>query len=272
MFKEGEHSASIATTPTRHNFHTGSAGIKQHERHSPIEKASNSGKCSQRSNHKHTCGWTKTPDIRVTISNEIMTQSWQFWDTQLKLDIKFRIKPNQPIWHLNMPKWIYCWWCYNLEKRDDGTRSPGRKQYGPHLLAENRGWRLVDEHTLDAITSRVNKHMQKSQPAQLQINFKLNPENNGVDTQTSDIKHTWKTSGKHTQTKAIEHNQQLDMISAPTTGRMSSVPTSAPSWRMVSVTARAPDWQSENATNSISSNHTHFCLPKQVWMTHKMNF
>jgi len=33
-----------------------------------------------------------------------------------------------------------------------------------HLPAENRSWRLVDECTLEEITSRVNKHMEKSQP------------------------------------------------------------------------------------------------------------
>jgi len=33
-----------------------------------------------------------------------------------------------------------------------------------HLPAENRSWRLVDECTMEEITSRVNKHVEKSQP------------------------------------------------------------------------------------------------------------
>jgi hypothetical protein len=33
-----------------------------------------------------------------------------------------------------------------------------------HLAAENRSWRLVDESTLEEVTSRVNKHVEKSQP------------------------------------------------------------------------------------------------------------
>jgi len=33
-----------------------------------------------------------------------------------------------------------------------------------HLPAENRSWRVVDERTLEEITSRVNKHVEKSQP------------------------------------------------------------------------------------------------------------
>jgi len=42
IFKEGDDSAGIATTPTRYNYRTGSAGTKHHETHSPIEKASSS--------------------------------------------------------------------------------------------------------------------------------------------------------------------------------------------------------------------------------------
>ena len=42
------------------------------------------------------------------------------------------------------------------------TGSVGRKHLGAHLPAENRSWRLVDEHTLEEITSRVKKHVEKS--------------------------------------------------------------------------------------------------------------
>jgi len=60
----------------------------------------------------------------------------------------------------------------------------------------------------------------------------------GMCTQTSDSEHTWRRSGKHARRNAGE---QLEMISAPSTGRMSSVPTSAPTRRMISATARAPE-------------------------------
>jgi len=66
----------------------------------------------------------------------------------------------------------------------------------------------------------------------------VNKQNDDVDTQTSDSEHTWRRSGMHTRRRAGE---QLEMISAPSTGRMSSVPTSAPTWRMISATARAPE-------------------------------
>jgi len=53
IFKEGDDSAGIATTPTA-NYRTGSAGTKHRETHSPIEKASNSEKCTQRCDGKRT--------------------------------------------------------------------------------------------------------------------------------------------------------------------------------------------------------------------------
>jgi len=48
IFKDGDDSAGIATTPTTNNYRTGSAGKKHCDTHSPIEKAG-SGKCTQRS-------------------------------------------------------------------------------------------------------------------------------------------------------------------------------------------------------------------------------
>jgi len=74
----------------------------------------------------------------------------------------------------------------------------------------------------------------------LEMKRQVNSENDNVDTQTSDSKHTWRRSGQHTRRKTGECNQQLE-ISAPSTGLMSSVPTSAPTWRMISATARAPE-------------------------------
>jgi len=88
------------------------------------------------------------------------------------------------------------------------TGNAWRKHLGVHLPAENRSWRLV------------------------------NKQNDDVDTETSDSEHTWRRCGKHTRRKAGE---QLEMIGAPSTGRMSSVPTSAPTWRMISGTARSPE-------------------------------
>jgi len=71
-----------------------------------------------------------------------------------------------------------------------------------------------------------------------QMKRQVNSGNDDVDTQTGDSEHTWRWSGKHTRRKAGE---QLEMISAPSTGRMSSVPTSAPTRRMISATARVPE-------------------------------
>jgi len=88
------------------------------------------------------------------------------------------------------------------------TGSAGRKHLGAHLPAENRSWRIVNKQKED------------------------------VDTQTSDSEHTSRRNGKHTRSKASE---QLEMISAPSTGRMSCVPTSALTWRMISATANAQE-------------------------------
>jgi len=73
----------------------------------------------------------------------------------------------------------------------------------------------------------------------LEMKRQVNSANNDTDTQTSDSKHIWKRSGKYTWRKAGERNQQLEMISAPSTGQMSSVPTSAPTRRMISATENA---------------------------------
>jgi hypothetical protein len=73
-----------------------------------------------------------------------------------------------------------------------------------------------------------------------QMKRQVNSEIDDVDTKTSASKHTWRKSGKHTQRNAGEHTEQLKMISARSTGRMSSVPTSAPNRRMISATPNAP--------------------------------
>jgi len=54
IFKEGDDSAGFATTLNANNYRTGSAGMKHHETHSPIEKASNGEKCTQRIDGKRT--------------------------------------------------------------------------------------------------------------------------------------------------------------------------------------------------------------------------
>jgi len=74
----------------------------------------------------------------------------------------------------------------------------------------------------------------------LEMKRQVNSETDNVDTQTSDSKHTWRRSGQHTRRKTGERNQQFE-ICAPSTGQMSSVPTSAPTSRMISATARAPE-------------------------------
>jgi hypothetical protein len=72
----------------------------------------------------------------------------------------------------------------------------------------------------------------------LEMKRQVNSENDDMDTETSDSKHTRRRSGQHTRRKASE---QLEMTSAPSTGQMSSVPTNAPTRRRISATARAPE-------------------------------
>jgi len=78
----------------------------------------------------------------------------------------------------------------------------------------------------------------KSQPVRLEMKLQVNSENDDMDSETSDSKHTWRRSGKHTRRKAGE---QLEMMIAPSTGRMSCVPISSPNRRKISATARAPE-------------------------------
>jgi len=74
-FEEGDDTAGFATPLNANNYRTRSAGTKHHETHSPIAKASNSEKCTQRSNGKRTSRWIKMLHRQVTIPNEIPTQS-----------------------------------------------------------------------------------------------------------------------------------------------------------------------------------------------------
>jgi len=72
----------------------------------------------------------------------------------------------------------------------------------------------------------------------LEVKRQVDSENDDTDTQTSDSNHSWRRNGIHNRRTAGE---QLEMITAPSTGRMSSVPTSTPTRRMISATARAPE-------------------------------
>jgi len=67
IFKEGDDSAGIATTPTA-NYRTGSAGTKHRETHSPIEKAG-SGKCTWR--RSNNC----TPRTAKSARKEVMANA-----------------------------------------------------------------------------------------------------------------------------------------------------------------------------------------------------
>jgi hypothetical protein len=77
-------------------------------------------------------------------------------------------------------------------------------------------------------------YMEKSQPVYHEMKRQANSEDDDMDTQTSDNNHTRGRSGKHTRRKA---GDQLEMISARSTGWMLSVPTRALTWRMISATA-----------------------------------
>jgi len=119
----------------------------------------NGEKCMQGSDGKNFYIWIKKPHVQVTIPDEIETQSWQFRHTQLLLNINFKNKPNQWIWY---PKKLYEMGqrqSSNLQQRDVCTGHTARKHLGVHFPAENRSWRLLNECTLEDITSRVNKRM-----------------------------------------------------------------------------------------------------------------
>jgi len=108
-----------------------------------------------------------------------------------------------------------------------------------HLPSENPRSRLVDEHTLEGITSSVNNRTWRrvnSAPADVTTERR----NDDVNTRASYSKNTWRMSGKHTWRKAGNRTQQLETINALSTVWMSSVLTGAPSGRMIRATARAP--------------------------------
>jgi len=51
----------------------------------------------------------------------IPIQPWQSRDTQLPLEINFRIRSYQPIWHPKKPKWIGHRQSYDVQQGDDRT-------------------------------------------------------------------------------------------------------------------------------------------------------
>jgi hypothetical protein len=75
----------------------------------------------------------------------------------------------------------------------------------------------------------------------LEMKQQVNSEHNDIDTQTSAREYTCRRSGKHTRRKAGERTKQLEMISALSTVRMSSVPKSELTKRMISATTNAPE-------------------------------
>ena len=192
ILKEGDDSAGIATTLTTYNYHTGSAGTKHHETHSPIEKAS-SGKCTWR--RTNNC----TPKTAKSARKEVVANA----PTDESRSHMHKLQTRMRSWlSLDNPKIHNCYWkstsessltnWYGTRRSRNGlvvgrattynrgmtvpesnpsatasnhrTGSSARKHLGAHLPAENRSWRLVDECTLEEITSRVNNHLEKSQP------------------------------------------------------------------------------------------------------------
>jgi len=75
IFEEGNDTGWFATPLNANNYRTTGAGTMHHETHSPIAKASNGEKGTQRSNGKCTSRWIKMPHRQVTIPNEIPTES-----------------------------------------------------------------------------------------------------------------------------------------------------------------------------------------------------
>jgi len=144
----------------------------------------NGEKCTQGSGGECTSRWIKKPHAQVTNPNEITTQSRR---PQLSLD---NPKIHNCHWkstsESSLTNWYSTWrsrnglvigraMTYNRgmtvpelnptpTASNHRTRSAARKHLGAHLPAENRSWRLVDECTLEEITSSVNKQLEKSQP------------------------------------------------------------------------------------------------------------
>jgi len=200
------------------------------------------------------------PDSVLAIPN----QSRQSPDTHLLLEINFRIKPNQPIWHPKMPWWISHLQSYDIQQGDDrtGIKNNPNYKHSPY-------WKCWEEAHWSALTGRESPldishqvYGENGQPMQLEMQRQVNSENNDMDTQTSDSKHTWTRSGKHTRRKADECTRQLEMTNAPSTGRMLSVCTNAPTWRMISATAWAPKRWWDDEVRLIYAERVQLCLPK----------
>jgi hypothetical protein len=109
-----------------------------------------------------------------------------------------------------------------------------------YLPAENPSSSLVDEHTLEGITSSVNNHTGRRVNSVHGDDVTTEHRNHDVNIRASDNNNTLRMSGKHTWRKAGKRTQKLEMINTPSTVWMSTVLTSAPTRRMISAAARAP--------------------------------
>jgi len=129
--------------------------------------------CTQRGDGKHTYIWIKKPHVQVTIPNEIPTRSrWSrlsldnpeihscYWKSTSELILAnlygTRICHNGLVVSGGM---TYKWGMTVPQSRSTPTASnhrtgsAGGKHLGAHLPAENRSWRLLNERTLEEITS-----------------------------------------------------------------------------------------------------------------------
>ena len=126
----------------------------------------NGEKCMQGSDGKRIYRWIKKPHGHVTIPNEIPTQSRQSQFTLHTLQI------HSCYWKRTSLNGLVVGWAMTYKRgmtvpeskptptaSNQRTGNARRKHLGVHLLEENRSLRLVDECTLEEITSRVNKRM-----------------------------------------------------------------------------------------------------------------
>jgi hypothetical protein len=180
IFKEGDDSAGFATTLTANNYRTGSAGTKHRETHSPIEKAG-SGKCTWRRSNNCTPRTAKSANKEV-VANAPTDESRSRMH-KLQTRMRSRLCLGDPEIHS-------CYWKSTSESiltNRCGTRrsrnglvvggattykrgmtvpeskpTPTARNHRTgsaagsteaHLPAENRSWRLVNERTLEEITS-----------------------------------------------------------------------------------------------------------------------
>jgi len=107
----------------------------------------------------------------------------------------------------------------------------------------------------------------------------LNWESNDMDTQISNSRSMWRSSGKNTRTKAGKFTQHLKIICLQSTGQLSSVSTSAQTLEIISETTRALERRWEHRViqctwtilNSCTYGYQRSSIRDPKWFSNIMN-